>query len=78
MTIQTLIDCWVTSHPSETFSPPATEQEIQEAEATIGATFPPPLRELYRFTNGHWIFDLDFYQLELNEHGFGLGCVYIV
>ncbi len=72
MTIQTLIDCWVTSYPSETFSPPATEQEIQDAEEKIGATFPPPLRELYRFTNGNWIFDLDFYQLDLNEHGFGL------
>ena len=72
MTIQTLIDCWVTSHPSETFNPPATEQEIQNAEEKIGATFPPPLRELYRFTNGNWIFGLDFYQLDLNEHGFGL------
>ena len=72
MTIQTLIDCWVTSDPSETFNPPATEQEIQDAEEKIGATFPPPLRELYRFTNGNWIFDLDFYQLDLNEHGFGL------
>ena len=66
MTIQTLIDCWVTSDPFDTFNPPATEAEIRAAEAKIGSTLPLPLRELYRFSNGDWIFNLGFYRLAPN------------
>ena len=52
MTIQTLIDCWVTSDPAYTWEPPATESEIRAAEEKIGYTLPSSLRELYRFSNG--------------------------
>ena len=52
MTLQTLIDSWVTSDPSRTWKPPATESEIRAAEEQIGYPLPSSLRELYRFSNG--------------------------
>lgn len=52
MTLQTLIDSWVTSDPSRTWKPPATESEIRAVEEKIGYTLPSSLRELYRFSNG--------------------------
>ena len=52
MTLQTLIDSWVTSDPSRTWKPPATEAEIRAVEEKIGYALPSSLRELYRFSNG--------------------------
>ena len=76
MTIQTLIDCWVTSYPSEdrSVNPPATDARNSSMLKRKSAQhFLPPLaRSCIGSFNGDWIFDLDFYQLDLNEHGFGL------
>ncbi|MDE0184081.1 MAG: SMI1/KNR4 family protein [Candidatus Poribacteria bacterium] len=60
MTIKTIIDAWVASDPSYTWSPPATEAEIRAAEEQIGSPLPPPLRELYQFSNGGDIMDVVF------------------
>ena len=72
MTIQTLFDAWIASDPLQSITPPATEADMRQAEVTIGTPLPPLLREIYLLFNGDWMWDLDFYQLELNEHGFGL------
>ena len=72
MTIQTLFDAWQPTEVDPSMNPPATEAEIQAAEATIGAQLPTSLREVYQLFNGDWMWNLDFYQLEINEHGFGL------
>ena len=74
MTIQSLIDCWVTSDPSYTWNPPATEAEIRAAEEKIGSALPSSLRELYRFFNGgNDIFGgLFFFPLEPNPDELGL------
>ena len=72
MTIQTLFDAWKASGVNTSIEAPATEVEIQAAEEKIGAQLPTSLREVYQLFNGDWLWDLDFYQLEINEHGFGL------
>ena len=72
MTIQTLFDAWIASGVNTPIEAPATEAEIQAAEEKIGAQLPTSLREVYQLFNGDWLWDLDFYQLEINEHGFGL------
>ena len=73
MTIQTLFDAWITSDSLQSMEPPVTEADIRAAEAKIGSSIPPPLRELYMLCNGGWmLFYLAFYSLELNEYGFGL------
>ncbi len=73
MTIQMLFNVWITSDPFQSMEPPATEADLRAAEAIIGSSIPPPLRELYRLCNGGWmLFYLAFYSLELNEHDFGL------
>ena len=72
MTLQTLAESWKTSGAYSSVEDPATEADIKTAEATIGAQLPPSLREVYPLFGGGWMWDLDFYQLDLNEHGFGL------
>ena len=73
MTIQTLFDAWITSDPFQSMESPATEADICAAEAEIGSSIPPPLRELYMLCDGGWmLFYLAFYSLNLNEHRFGL------
>ena len=72
MTIQTLFDAWKASGVNTSIEAPATETEIQAAEEKIGAQLPTLLREVYQLFNGDWMWDLDFHQLEINEHGFGL------
>ena len=72
MTLQTLVESWKTSGAYNSVEDPATEAGIKKAEATIGAQLPTSLREVYQLFNGGWIWELDFYQLDLNEHGFGL------
>ena len=62
MTIQTLFDSWSEVDPS--VAPPATEAEIQAAEAKIGATLPSSLREVYLLFNGGWWWELNFFPLE--------------
>ena len=64
MTIQTLIDCWAKSGQFYDLSPPATEAEIQAAEARIGTQLPTSLREVYPLFNGGWTLDLDFSPLD--------------
>lgn len=76
MTLQTLIDSWVTSDPSRTWKPPATEAEIRAAEEKLGYALPSSLRDLYRFSNGDDNVDkvpsVDFFTLlwltEANEN----------
>ncbi len=51
---------------------PATKADVKKAETTIGAQLPTSLREAYQLFDGGWMWDLDFYQLDFNEHGFGL------
>ena len=63
MTIQTLIDAWITSGAYHNVEPPATEAEIQAAEATINAQLPTSLREVYPLFNGGWIWELNFFPL---------------
>jgi hypothetical protein len=72
MTLQTLVESWKTSGAHNSVEDPATEADIKKAEATIGAQLPTSLREVYQLFDGGWMWDLDFYQLDLNEHGFGL------
>ena len=72
MTIQMLFDAWQATEEDPSVNPPATEADIQAAEEKIGATLPNLLREVYQLFNGDWMWDLDFYQLDLDEHGFGL------
>lgn len=60
MTIKRLIDSWVTSAPSYTWNPPATEAESRDAEEKIGSVLPSSLRELYQFSNGDDIVDAVF------------------
>ena len=72
MTIQMLFDAWQATEEDPSVNPPATEAEIQATEEKIGAQLPTSLREVYQLFNGDWMWDLDFYQLDLNEHGFGL------
>ena len=47
MTIQMLLNVWITSDPFQSIEPPTTEADIRAAEAKIGASIPPSLRELY-------------------------------
>ena len=63
MTIQMLLDTWKVAGVHLSINPPATETEIQAAEATIGATLPNLLREVYPLFNGGWAWELDFYSL---------------
>ena len=72
MTLQTLVESWKTSGAHNSVEAPATEADIKKVEATIGAQLPTSLREVYQLFDGGWMWDLDFYQLDLNEHGFGL------
>lgn len=72
MTLQTLVESWKTSGAYNSVEDPATEADIKKVEATIGAQLPTSLREVYQLFDGGWMWDLDFYQLDLNEHGFGL------
>jgi hypothetical protein len=72
MTIQMLFDVWQATEEDPSVNPPATEAEIQATEEKIGVQLPTSLREVYQLFNGDWMWDLDFYQLDLNEHGFGL------
>ena len=65
MTLQTLIDAWKSAGVYHDVEPPATEAEIQAAEATIGAQLPTSLREIYPLFNGGWIWELDFYPLNI-------------
>ena len=65
MTIQMLLAAWKSAGVHHDVEPPATEAEIQAAEATIGATLPVPLREVYPLFNGGWAWDLDFYPLNI-------------
>ena len=64
MTIQTLVDCWTKSGQFQAVNPPATEAEIQAAEAKIGAQLPTSLREVYPLFNGGWTLDLVFFPLD--------------
>ena len=64
MTIQALIDAWITSGAYHDVEPPATEAEIQATEATIGAQLPTSLREIYPLFNGGWIWDLQLFPLD--------------
>ncbi len=52
MTLQTLIDAWITSGAFHSVNSPATESEIRAAEAKIGTTLPQLLREFYLLFNG--------------------------
>ena len=72
ITLQTLVESWKTSGAYNSVEDPATEADIKKAVATIGAPLPTALREVYQLFDGGWMWDLDFYQLDLNEHGFGL------
>ena len=63
MTIQTLFDAWKVSGVFNSIRAPATESEIQAAEATIGAQLPTSLREIYSLFDGRWAWDLEFYPL---------------
>ena len=63
MTIQTLFDAWIASGAHTSIEAPATEAEIQAAEATIGAQLPSSLREIYPLFNGGWAWELDFFPL---------------
>ena len=63
MTIQTLFDAWQATEIDPLVNPPATEAEIQAAEQKIGATLPPPLREVYPLFNGGWAWELDVFPL---------------
>ena len=63
MTIQTLIDAWKSAGAYRNVKTPATEAEIQAAEATIGAQLPTSLREVYPLFNGGWVFELNFFPL---------------
>ena len=73
MTIQTLFDAWIASDTLQSMEPPVTEADLRAAEAKIGSSIPPPLRELYMLCNGGWmLFYLDFYSLEPCEHNWGL------
>ena len=65
MTIQTLFDAWIASGVHASIEAPATEAEIQAAEATIGAQLPSSLREIYPLFNGGWAWELDFYPLNI-------------
>lgn len=68
MTLQTLINAWTMSGQHQS-TPPATEAALHAAEAKIGTPLSPSLREVYQLFNGRWMWDLDFYQFDLNEHG---------
>ena len=69
MTIQTLFDAWKVSGAFAVIEAPATETEIQAAEAKIGVQLPRPLREVYSLFNGRWAWQLDFYPLNCpHEH----------
>lgn len=61
MTIQTLLDTWITSGAFHDVNPPASEAEIQAAEEKIGTTLPQSLREVYQLFNGGWLWDLEFF-----------------
>ena len=63
MTIQTLIDAWKSAGAYHNVQTPATEAQIQAAEAKIGTTLPKLLREVYPLFNGGWAWQLDFYPL---------------
>ena len=65
MTIQTLFDAWKVSGAFAVIEAPATEAEIQAAEATIGAQLPTSLREIYPLFNGRWVWELDFFPLNI-------------
>ena len=64
MTIQTLFDAWKASGAFNSIEAPATEAEIQAAEATIGAQLPTSLREIYPLFNEGWTLDLVFFPLD--------------
>ncbi len=66
MTIQTLFDAWQPTEVDPSVNPPATEAEIQAAEATIGAQLPTSLREIYQLFNEGWMSDLNFFPLDAN------------
>ena len=66
MTLQILLDAWRTSGAYYDVEPPATEAEIQAAEATIGAQLPTSLRGIYSLFNGGWIWDLQLFPLDAN------------
>ena len=72
MTIQTLIEAWQATEIDPSVNPPATETEIQAAEAKIGTTLPKSLREVYLLFNGGWYWELDFFPLEPPPKDFGL------
>ena len=61
MTIQTLLDAWRSAGAYHDVQTPATEAEIQAAEAKIGATLPNLLREVYQLFNGGWAWELEFF-----------------
>ena len=64
MTIQMLLAAWKSAGVHHDVEPPATEAEIQAAEATIGAQLPTSLREIYPLFNGGWIWDLQLFPLD--------------
>ena len=72
MTIHRLLDAWITSGAYHDVNPPATEAQIQAAEAKIGAQLPTSLREIYPLFNGGWVWELEFFPLEPTPNDFGL------
>ena len=63
MTIQRLLDAYPSARAHHDVNPPATEAQIQAAEAKIGAQLPSALREIYLLFNGGWAWELDFFPL---------------
>ncbi len=61
MTIQMLVDVWKVSGAHHSMKPSATEADIRAAEAKIGVTLPPLLREVYPSFNGGWTWGLCFF-----------------
>src|SRR5579884_1529995 len=50
-----IIEDWLAANTPwiyESLAPPATDDEIREAEVALGLTFPDDLRESYRIHNG--------------------------
>ncbi|MYE88630.1 SMI1/KNR4 family protein [Candidatus Poribacteria bacterium] len=61
MTLQILLDAWITSGAFHDVNPPAPEAEIKTAEEKIGTPLPQLLCEVYQLFNGGWWWDLEFF-----------------
>ena len=56
MELKELIQLWQVTSSLHSFNPPVNQKDLQQAEAKLAFHLPPPLRELYLYSNGMSLF----------------------